>query len=408
MLVALWKDGTPFSLAEPHEYSWLLKQREEQTFLCPICHSPLLMKLGMKKCYHFAHKRESDCLSHSEPETPAHIQGKKDLYEWLKKQELSPKLEWYFPEINQRADVGLTCFPQSLAFEFQCSTIPIEKLLERDKGYRNRDMQPIWIWHKKRLRQLSTHTFQLTPLEWSTLRFPFIHPPLTLRQQQKGFLIFYEPSSQYVTFLYHLIPLNSRRVMAEKVTRPLGSLSLQDLLKPFLLPKQHSLLANWMMVKKKWRVGYVAYSQVFEYELQRVASNKAVVWKAFPGVVGLPTGDFACIETPCYQWQGWICLIFLFGYSEGTLIEWETVRYKFSQLINRRWIRVQIRCETLNNWETVVLSYLQALCTLGYLRLESKGAYVIEKKLEWPEPFLDELMKEDQHMLEFWLSKEKG
>lgn len=409
MLIARDEQGDLFSLVDSYQREWLQTLRAEKSFYCPVCSEPLLLKLGTKKCFHFAHQSLAHCKTFSEAETPIHIQGKKDLYEWLHGQGYPAEIEHYISAINQRTDVWLKHFPKNIPIEFQCSTLPLELLLERDRGYRTQDQRPIWIWSEERLRVRGSHIYQFSSLEWSTRRFPFTQGPLSQDQRNKAFLTFYNPTTKMVTFLYHLIPINTRYAWAKKLCLSLQELPLLFLTTPQLnLRPSQKWISQWLELKKKWRTSRVSRKQVFEQNLQRLANRKGLIWKAFPGVVGLPLGDDGMLETPNYLWQGWLCLLFVVNQPAGALILLETIKQEWERLIVRKQLIVRPMCDQRRHPHDSIATYLQCLCDLGILSDEmDRKRFVIKKQLRWPEPFYDQLLEEDKQVLENWMSRAK-
>lgn len=84
MFSAVTEDGQVFHL--------IGRQRREQLkqtrFFCPVCAEELDVKLGSQKAPHFAHKQNKSCTIDIEPESAYHLEGKRQLYVWLKTQRL--------------------------------------------------------------------------------------------------------------------------------------------------------------------------------------------------------------------------------------------------------------------------------------------------------------------------------
>ena len=402
MLVARNENGDWFSLIHKTNRDQLLEERKSKSFFCPVCGEKLLLKLGEKNCFHFSHYKDSQCYLQSEPETPAHVQGKKDIYSWLRKEDENPILEFYHESIQQRADVGVSRFPQKLAFEFQCSTIPASTLIERDNGYRSNNVLPLWVWNRTRLKRLGNHLYHLSPLEWLTRRFPFSHPPHNRYHRQKGFLTFYDPEEKSLTFLYHMLPFNTRKLWAESLTLPLSELSLHTFLyPPIILNSNPTWSSAFLKQKKKWRTAFIHRSQHFEWHLQRLSESKGVIWKAFPGVVGNPLADDLVIETPIYLWQGWLCLTFLLHKKRGDLLVISDIKQAFMKLIERHWVNIRRKEHQDEAW-SLVMAYINGLEAIHLLEQSDSRAYVIKETLQWGSPFFDELVLDDTRVLCQW------
>lgn len=409
MLIAIEKTGSTFSLLDHHDKKWLLEERERNTFYCPACGDRLILKLGEKKCYHFSHLKNAVCQSMSEPETPLHIQGKKDLFDWLKGLGTNPILEWYLPLIKQRADVGYMRFPNPIAFEFQCSSIPIDALNQRTKGYQSQIILPLWIWNEARLKRLGSNLYQLSSLELSTRRFPFSHEPLNLNQRKKAFLTFYNPLSKHFSFLYNLHPLSSRTYFGEHLSIRIDKTAIQDVLTPHLtLSPRLDWIPHWLEQKLKWRTQLTSKTNYFERHLAHLADRMGLVWRAFPGIVGCPLGDDGVIETASHLWQGWICLSFFVNKEAGHTVNKNEIENAFQALVNKKWIKIVNSEFDSNGWRRQIQAYLMGLCSMGYLKAQEQGAFVIRRVLKWPQPFIYDLQKEDRVVLKAWANQVKS
>lgn len=118
-------------------------------YYCPSCKQPVHLKIGNVIRPHFAHFKNSACDVFSEGETEEHIQGKIQLYKWLKKLGIKIEMEAYLPELRQRPDLLVFLGSQKIALEFQCSPISVEKVIERSLGYLDAGYKVIWILGNK-------------------------------------------------------------------------------------------------------------------------------------------------------------------------------------------------------------------------------------------------------------------
>ncbi|RHH69965.1 MULTISPECIES: competence protein CoiA [Vagococcus] len=132
---------------------------KSETYYCPCCQNEVVLKKGKIKFPHFAHKTLSNCEATSEPETLEHLKGKSLIARNCATFGLAYELEVYLPEINQRADVLIQ---NKLAIEFQCSSLSIERLIERTTQYKKHDYQVFWVLGsrlgtQKHLTELKKH-----------------------------------------------------------------------------------------------------------------------------------------------------------------------------------------------------------------------------------------------------------
>lgn len=126
---------------------------EKNQYQCPACHAPVHLRRGRVRQSYFAHERLADCRTFSEGETSEHLLGKRQLSEWLQKQDNEVMLEQSLKVIHQRPDLLVN---KQTAVEFQCSPIDLQRFSERVAGYREHDFHQIWLlgqpyWPKPRL-----------------------------------------------------------------------------------------------------------------------------------------------------------------------------------------------------------------------------------------------------------------
>lgn len=114
-------------------------------FYCPSCKGRVCLKAGEIKRPHFAHYRNGVCHTFSEGETEEHLEGKLQLATYLKMKEKNVQLEAYLPELQQRPDILFEKDNRKIAIEFQCSSISIERIVERTQGYLDANYEVIWI-----------------------------------------------------------------------------------------------------------------------------------------------------------------------------------------------------------------------------------------------------------------------
>jgi competence protein CoiA len=127
----------------------ILRQYSRQNELkCPICNDNVIFRSGTKNP-HFYHKRQCNNPDpYSEPESLTHMEGKYQIYFWLKYSfpNSQVELEYGVPKTNQRSDVMLI-LPSGdrIAFEFQCSSIAEYRWLERHQLYQDAGTPDVWI-----------------------------------------------------------------------------------------------------------------------------------------------------------------------------------------------------------------------------------------------------------------------
>lgn len=182
----------------------VIKQLHTITYFCPDCNGVLLVKSGGKKVAHFAHKKKALCDNFSKGETNVHIKGKQLLYEYLKKSKSKVKIEKYFPEISQRADLFIENHKKGIVIEFQCSVVPIHLIYSRTEGYKKVQIPTIWILSKKLLVSKTPHLFTLTDFTLYFCSFPNTFFPT---------IIFFDTFEECFYTLVIIAPFSSKNVM---------------------------------------------------------------------------------------------------------------------------------------------------------------------------------------------------
>ncbi len=155
MLLALNEQRQLF---HPYQYTreTLQRYRPHMKFYCPQCQQPVQLKIGKYNTPHFAHNANSNCVQlFSEGESKLHLQGKIQLFEWLKGLGHTVKLEPYLPELSQRPDMLVTRQQKQFALEFQCSTISHEKWQLRTSGYEKNSIKALWLFQTPQRKQSS-------------------------------------------------------------------------------------------------------------------------------------------------------------------------------------------------------------------------------------------------------------
>ncbi|MEK4406632.1 competence protein CoiA family protein [Sporosarcina sp. FSL K6-6792] len=227
MLTAKTEEGKLVVLTPELERERLRKWRKLRSFFCPQCNFPVQLKVGDIIIPHFAHLKDSTCLTlFSEGESYSHLQGKQQLYAFFQKHAELVELEPFLRMLSQRPDILITTQSESLAVEFQCSTIPITDVEARSAGYRSIDMKPIWILH-------TPAKFSSLPVGVGTFDFSRFHESFLTHTSPEGyFLLTYNPQTERFHYFTSLIHVAGKRYIGIHRTLPL---SMQIF--PFARPK---------------------------------------------------------------------------------------------------------------------------------------------------------------------------
>lgn len=145
-----------------HKKDLLKKWSKKKILLCPVCGKPYEYCHGEIKTPYFRHMDKAECEDrYSESETEEHINGKRDLYEWIKKQNgvTNAVLEGWISETKQRPDIMFDYRNKKYVIEYQCSPIASE-YIERHELYQAVGITDIWIaGAKKYFKPNARHKF---------------------------------------------------------------------------------------------------------------------------------------------------------------------------------------------------------------------------------------------------------
>ncbi len=147
MLTALIGDEIINCYDGTHKKEQLKKWSKKKILLCPACGKPYEYCHGHIKDPYFRHMEKEECEDkYSESETEEHLAGKRDLYEWIKKQDgvTNTILEAWIPETKQRPDIMFEYNGKKYVIEYQCSPIASE-YVERHELYKAAGICDIWI-----------------------------------------------------------------------------------------------------------------------------------------------------------------------------------------------------------------------------------------------------------------------
>ena len=140
----------------------LKKWSKKKILLCPVCGKPYEYCHGEVKTPYFRHMDKAECEDkYSESETEEHLNGKRDLYEWVKRQVgvTNAVLEGWIPKTKQRPDIMFDYNNKKYVIEYQCSPIATE-YIERHELYQAVGFTDIWIAGvKKYFKPNARHKF---------------------------------------------------------------------------------------------------------------------------------------------------------------------------------------------------------------------------------------------------------
>lgn len=398
MLVATLRSGRTISLAAGRlSREDLLRLRDTDPFYCPVCRSPVQLKLGTKRKWHFSHHPKHPCLIESEPESVRHLSGKRQLYLWAVRNGHSAMLEHYLPEIRQRPDIFLPGI-QPEAIEYQCSSIAEKVWLDRTAGYVRQGIRPVWILGGNR-RKSHGDVYQLSGFESLTIRscpettavcHPFTSP---------YFVCYYFPVEKRVCFAGNLHPVSKTLFISEEMNCSITDVMPFQLLLPPLRFSPLSFKKNWNLLKRRRRLYPSPHVAKEEYWLRLQVYRLRQNFSYFPACVGLPHEVYMHLTVSPFLWQMWIYLIMaVYGcgqwFTAERLIE-HTVSRKGELLFTKRHLPL---CAE-RPLSVIIETYLNQLVRLRVA--EKKGdAYHLFYQRFHPAASVEQLLREDRLILD--------
>lgn len=357
MLRAVSRNGTVFNFADHLEDVVTLKNLRKSTdFYCPSCKSSVVMKLGQKKIWHFAHRANTQCVDSWETESNDHLRGKEQLYQWLRKNHPDVEVETYLPKPRKRPDLFLKA--RNLAIEYQCSPIEESLLQHRTDSYFESGIDVWWILGKNRLKSKYRFIHSISSMEWAASKIV----------NETPFLVYYCPLNTrfyLVTPQYSLTP--TKIICTNTIISP-DKTSLAAIFKTpptgLSFPQRDSI---WLKQKQIWRTNPHGEKSYAFYYMRKIFYDKGRAIRLFPSEVGIPTTSNYWIETPPYLWQAWIVFVFLTKLPPHRTFTFPQLTTSFYELISRGIFKV--RMDTYEKGVTLALQgYLDQLIRLQVIR----------------------------------------
>lgn len=376
MLVATTSDGKFLSLHHHNlEREKLDRLRKENQFFCPACREEVILKLGEKQTWHFAHKRKLKCHDELEGETAYHINGKKLLYDWLVKQHLNVMLEPYLQEIKQRPDLLVTINKKRFAIEYQCSKINPQLFEKRTIIYQKNNFTPIWILGGKQLNQVKSNVFNLNNFHWL-----FCYNNLDLKVDQPQLLSFCPEINKFI-HLENILALSASRSVCTTTFFSPHHFSFSNI---FQKNENQRKINTWFYVKMNWRNVYQHMNDAQKF-IRDFYVRKGIPSQLFPAEAGVPTSLHYFIETPTYVWQSYIIEMFISNKRIGEKIHINLITRAIKTLIRKGIFKVRkLPLMQTNNvqLELAINYYLQFLCDLNVLLTYNEQVFIKKNEVK--------------------------
>lgn len=356
----------------------LRQLRHLEQFYCPVCKEHVQLKIGEKRISHFAHVRDTRCSQLFEAETQEHLNGKIQLFEWLKKYYPFTTLESHIKEISQRPDILVNHNGKQYAIEFQCSQIPTSLFTKRTNAYKNVNIEPIWVLHEKWLKKDSQITMKMSPFQWQFV---------TQTNQTDSKIIYYNPAIMTFFISSPILPFSPTHVMSSFERSPLIDSNPQLLITSSIstLPLS-DYKDKWLVYKRRLRMNLSYYSYKNEYALLKALYELRIAPSLIPAEVGIPVPSMIWIQTQVCFWQLWILIDGLLRMKIGESITFNQVYNRFSKRVKNRAILLRSfpLITTTSHPSFAIMEYLLQLSDLGILKRTGKSSFKKVKEFRIP------------------------
>jgi competence protein CoiA len=120
-------------------------ERNQAPFICPGCNSEVVLKKGLLKTHHFAHKASCNC-QFGQGESELHRQAKQEIYDNL------CQVDWFTCEMEKsfdsvRSDIWVKSerTDREYAIEIQISNLSLPQIIHRTKCYKQLGIYVLWL-----------------------------------------------------------------------------------------------------------------------------------------------------------------------------------------------------------------------------------------------------------------------
>ncbi|PLR78817.1 competence protein CoiA [Bacillus sp. V3-13] len=390
MLTAKTKTGEYFSLGDHYPREFLEDLRKREEFYCPQCHEKLILKIGTKKVYHFSHYHDGICTAAgSEAESLYHMEGKLNLYSWLKRQNLQPVLEHYIPEINQRADISYNYKGKRFALEYQCSPISPKEFMERTNAYIRSNRVPLWILGGKQIQRKTADIASL-----SQFHFLFFRN----RLEQWNLPCYCPATNQFIT-IHHPVSISPRHSFVQfSVSSPIKA-DVQQLLAAERTPSFS--LQKWRQELDRYKLAFLGRAKSTNLSFLKEIYRHSLNISLLPSIIGLPTANNLYIETSPLIWQTYLYLDVLQKCRNGDVLSIGQFYRSMAQRLKKNQIKMRTLPLAKGNWLLAIEGYVKLLVDTGYLAWKHENNLKVLKQVDSPATQIQKSTADDSMYLNF-------
>jgi competence protein CoiA len=374
LLTAQTKTGKTICLGMDYKKETLLLLRNKEEFICPVCGEGVLLKLGDQRIYHFAHRNGVNCKNFYENESVYHMDGKRQLYQWIIGQGIQAALEYYDPEIQQRPDIMFRHNGVKYALEYQCSPIPEEIFIKRTERYYKNGYTPLWIMAYRNIKSKRKNIFALSNFDYFFLR----------KTINKEFIILsYCPEKMQFHIVSSILPYSIKNAIAQRFTYPINKIGLDVILMPKLMNTINP--TQWKTELENSNLKWSFHPNPIQNHFLHEIYNQNLNLFLLPPEIGLPVRHSFLILTSPTIWQTYVYLDNIKPKYPGDYIYMKDLERSFNKRIRKKEITIRKLpyIEKVNPF-IAVIEYFILLASLGILTRKNDNIFQLQKRIIIP------------------------
>jgi competence protein CoiA len=368
------KNGERICLGLDYKKDYLLDLRRKEVFFCPVCGERVLLKLGDQRIFHFSHRQGDSCRNFYENETMYHMEGKRQLYQWLLRQKIPSVLEYYDKEIQQRPDIMFKYNGEKYALEFQCSTIPESIFTKRTKLYLQNGYIPLWLLSNSQIHGKKNNIVALSN---------FLYFFLRTSTSGNLYIPSYCPEDQQFNMIKLFTSCTVKNTFADYSFYSANQMDLNDLLEPKTCKRLD--LSGWNKEVEKFKLNWTLHQSHQHQPFLREIYSRNLNLFLLPPEIGLPVTHSILLHTPPIIWQTYLFLDVIAAKSPNDLISLQEINFHFKKRISRKEIVVRNlpQLEQLNPL-LAIFDYLFQLEQLGFISRKGETTFQLKRIISIP------------------------
>ncbi|AIC95088.1 competence protein CoiA [Shouchella lehensis] len=342
--------GVLVHIHDSHSRQYWVKKRLEEAFFCQSCKQEVVLRLGAKRRWHFAHRTLSTCKGSSTNESLLHQKGKEILHAFFLHTFPKTSMEHYLPQTKQRPDIHVQTAKKGIAIEYQCSTISTEDMITRNNAYRSLNIVPLWILGAQRLKRKHAAQFRLQEFEFYAI-YLYNH---------SRYLYYFDPIQKVFCFLSNVFSLHGNLILANCDFIRINQLTPQRLFSPPWRPAT-SLNSEYVRYRQKAATQMMlSYPFLLPYYQQMRLDR-------IPSLIGWTLPAQVYVAAPPHVWQTFFIFDLLEHFPLQKPFSFTTINQRLTTLGKHFQWGLRAQCSYKRVVPTLVVQYLELLISFRYL-----------------------------------------